>query len=142
MKTRLILLLFAALFIHGCTTANSYTPPSGDDAAVATIRGHHVRNGLFDWEAYRIESIDNGYISYIFSDPDNYKIRVTPTQHIFVVFTEFNRDLWGSCPCQAIIQIVASLDAGSKYKLNGKIDGVLVQVWIEHEETGQRVFPR
>ena len=137
---RVILLLAMALAVPGCATGPIYDPPSENKEGLATIRGHSHRTGVFQWENYRIDLIDNQTVSYILRSETSYEIPVHPGEHSFVIFSQFNRSFWsGSCPCQAFVQIEATLEPGKAYRLNGKVEGVDVRVWIEEEQSGERI---
>ena len=136
---RLFAILAAALLAQACTSVNSYVPPEGDPSTLATVRGYSVNNGLFDWENYMFGAIDSKSVSYFFRSGPSSKITVSAADHRFTVFSKFNRGFFDACPCEAFVDIFATLEAGVEYQLKGQVEGAGINVWLEKIETEERV---
>lgn len=120
------LLFFAALLV-GCNS--STVKPS---ATTATIQGNQVNDGIALRNFFRIESIDRKGLSYVLKSETNTRFPISPGTHMASLYMERGkRPSTPNCPCAARVKVQFQAEANKSYRVNGKFDGYVADVWVE-----------
>jgi hypothetical protein len=140
-RVKLFLIVFSLILASGCaTTKNSYISPDISNEPTASIENTWIRNSLFDWEGFYVQAVDNKYISdSFFSDPGDASNRVLAGEHLLFVYSEYNRNGAGGCPCEAFANVSFNFKEGRDYRLSGQINGAEVYFFIVDNNSGKRV---
>ena len=138
---RCVAVFLLASTLGGCASTNSYVAPEASDSP--TIAGYKVERGLFDWEHYSVEAIDDKRVPrHLFSGPlvpADRAYALTPGTHKLLVRAFFNRVRGGGGPFEAQVVVVAEFVAGTAYQLRAEVADNLVHVRVAEASTGKSV---
>jgi hypothetical protein len=130
--------LLVLLSLAGC--ASTVTFSSRTSPELATVVGQMDREGAFNWRAFVLVAVDDKPVSHGFlSDTRDTVVRVEAGEHRFVVQAGFNTGFGGPGPYEAIVLLMASVEKGKTYRVNGAVRDNLYFVWLEDPTTGARV---
>lgn len=131
MKT--LLLAVAVLLISGCSTTSFVK--EGDPAA-ASLQNQMAREGAFTWRLFLLRAVDSKPVSYPFmNDGRDSEIRIPAGTRRLVVEASFNTGFGGAGPQQALVLLVADVEAGRTYRLFGEPRDNTFVVWLEDPKT-------
>ena len=127
------------LFLNGCAGSGAYQLSSQEGSEMnASLKGNVKREGLFHYDLYSIDAVDNKAVSHLLEGAEK-EVQILPGEHTIVVHAMFNRTLGGSCPCETRLALTAKFEPQKNYILNGKVDGATISAWIEEVGTSQKV---
>lgn len=138
---RYVAVVLLATTLAGCASTDSYVAPEAKDSP--TIAGYKVERGLFDWEHYSVEAIDDKRVpQHLFSGPivpADRTYALAPGTHKLLVRGFFNRVRGGGGPYETYVVVVAEFVARTAYQLRAEVADNLVHVWVTEVSTGKSV---
>ena len=140
MPVRYVAAILLAAALGGCAATDWHVVPGGKDAP--TLTGYKVERGLFDWEHYSVEAIDDKRVrqGLVYGGavvPADRTYALAPGTHKVLVRGFFNRAWRGGGPYEASVVLAADFAAGTAYQLRGEIAGDLVRIWVAKASTGE-----
>ncbi len=122
-----------ALALASCGV--NYQNPPKDPLRTSTIRGQQTRDGLvsWTWSIYTVEVIDNTPVRLMKNDNE---IVLNSGTHNVVLSAFFNRG-FGLGPYKARGDLTMNFVPGRDYKVNGRLEGSKMLLWIEDTATSK-----
>lgn len=131
--------LAAAALTTGCASTPSFAPAGSTNTA--TITGQSIRETILSarWKYFALDAVDSKRVSRMFlEDTHRTVVTVEAGQRRLVVSGAFNDGFGGPGPREATMLLVADIEAGKSYRLNGEVRDNLIVTWLEDAETQQK----
>ena len=122
-----IIVLLCGILLVSCGVR--YQSPPKDPLRTSTLRGEQTRDGLisFTWSIFTVEAIDDTPVLSLKNDSE---IILASGSHNVVLSAFFNRG-FGLGPYKTRGDITMNFVPGRKYKVNGRVEGSKMLLWIE-----------
>ncbi|HVL36987.1 MAG TPA: hypothetical protein VM489_15065 [Burkholderiales bacterium] len=132
-----ILVLLSCLAMTGCVgliERATFLPWRAGDAALVHDRA--VADGAAAWQTYQLAAVDDKLVSPLGGRSGDEPAKVPPGERALTVLATVQRGP-GKGPLEAYLPLRARLEPGASYRLNGRVEGARVEVWLEQVETGR-----
>jgi len=139
---RSILVLAFTCALAACATSADMSRKSSppDMASRATVIGHEERETPYTWQSFIPVMVDSKAVKHsFFANHVDTVVNVDPGARRFVVRAAFNAGIGSGGIREAIVLLVAQIEAGKSYRLNGRVRDNQMVVWLEDLATGTRV---